>query len=541
MKVHAAIARALIDHDVDVMFGLLGDSNLFVVDSFARDYKGSYVAAASEAGAVLMASGYACASGGLGVATVTQGPGLTNTATALVEAVRNRTPVLLIVGDTPAERKDHLQNIAQREIVVATGAGFEQVSSPQSVVKDLAVAARRALVERRPVVLNVPTEFQWSDIEYEAVDRRPVAHQSVSPDLDAVDRALGIAAVSRRPIILAGRGAISDASRAALLRLSARLGAPVATTLKAKDLFRGDPFDLGIFGTLSHPVAVEAILSADCIIAFGAGLNEWTTSKGTFVEGKRIEQCDLDHAQLGGAIRIDAGVVGDCAAVADTMVQWLDDDGSAPSPFRSDALAAQLAAYTLHDFQDVSRPGNMDLRRVLLAIDAAVPSDRTLVSDGGQYVHSTWKLVHVPEPRAFVFTVNFGSIGLGMGSAVGAGMARPGRPVLLVIGDGGFMLSGLNEFSTAVRHGVDLITVVCNNNSYASEHIQFRQRGMDPAVSLLDWPEFAAVADALGGRGITIREPADLDLLPQAIEQRDRPLLIDVKLDPDQFYVLSNH
>ena len=539
MKVHAAIAKALAEHGVDTMFGVIGDANLFMADSFARDQRGRYVAAANEAGAVLMANGYACTTGRVGVATVTHGPALTNTMTSLVEGVKGRTPIVLVAGDTPVEDKHNLQNVAQRDFVVATGAGFEQMRSARSVVDDVAAAMRRAVVERRPIVLNVPIELQWEDVEYRRAEVSPPEPQAVAPDPSALDRAVGIIASAQRPIVVAGRGAARPAARAALLRLAERLNAPVATTLKAKDLFRGEPFDLGIFGTLSTPVAAETILGSDCILAFGAGLNKWTTAEGSYLEGRRVVHCDIDLGRIGDLSRTDAAVVGDATVVADTIVSWLDELDARSPGLRSDGLARQLSEYSAV-YGDHSTDYSVDVRTALRVVDVVVPHERTLVTDGGRFVFEAWGNLHVSDPRSFVFTVNSGSIGLGMGNAIGAFFGIPGRPVLLVTGDGGFMLGGLTEFNTAVRNNVDLIVAVCNDGSYGAEYIQFRDRGMDPSLSTFAWPDLAPVAEALGGRGITVRNVKDLDGLADAVANRDRPLLIDIKIDPDYVPMLGH-
>lgn len=170
----------------------------------------------------------------------------------------------------------------------------------------------------------------------------------------------------------------------------------------------------------------------------------------------------------------------------------------------------------------------------MLRVEAVFPEDRTLVHDGGRFIFEAFTLLHAPDPTAYVHTVNFGSIGLGMGNAVGASFGAPGRPVLLVTGDGGFMLGGLAEFSSAVRHGVDLVVVVFNDGAYGAEHIQFRDREMDPAISTFEWPDFGPVATALGGQGFTVRNLSELDAALSAIEGRDRPMLIDIKIDPDK-------
>jgi len=228
------------------MFGLIGDANMFLAHSFAHEFGGRYLGAAHESGATFMGFGYADLSGRLGVVTVTHGPALTNTLTGLIEGVRGRTPMLLIAGDTATTSRTNIQDVAQRDVVMPTGAGFEQARTPQTALDDLAIAVRRAFVERRPIVLNVPSDFMWADVNYSDIpvfsSGRPVAY----PDPAVVQAVAERIAAAERPVVLAGRGAIE--ARGALLRLASRIGAPVATTLKAKDLFRGEPFDLGIVG-----------------------------------------------------------------------------------------------------------------------------------------------------------------------------------------------------------------------------------------------------------------------------------------------------
>jgi thiamine pyrophosphate-dependent acetolactate synthase large subunit-like protein len=534
MLFHEAVARGLADHGVDTVFGVIGDANLYLMDGFQRHAGGSYRSCANEAGAVLAANGYARTSGRLGVATVTHGPALTNTLTALVESVRDRTPLLLVAGDTAVTDQENFQNIAQRDVVLPTGAGFEQVRAPETALDDLARAVGRALLERRPVVLNVPVEFQWAEVEHRRVEPACTAPQSVAPDPAALDAAVGIVATARRPVVLAGRGAASPQARTALLRLAERIGAPVATTLRAKDLFRGERFDLGICGTLAHEVALQTLTDADCVVAFGAGLNKWTTAEGSLLAGKRLVHVDVERASINRHAVADAPVVGDAVAVADEIVDWLDQAQAKPTGFASQALADRLAERAYEHFTDTSGDGAVDLRTAMDRIDRSFPADRTLVLDGGRFIFSAFTRLHCPEPSAYVHTVNFGSIGLGMGNAIGAAFGAHGRPVLLVTGDGGFMLGGLAEFGTAVRHGVDLVVAVFNDRAYGAEHIQFRDRNMDPAISTFDWPDLAPVADALGGRGYTVRTPADLDAALATLTDRDRPVLLDIRIDPDR-------
>jgi thiamine pyrophosphate-dependent acetolactate synthase large subunit-like protein len=527
-----AMATALTDHGVDTIFGLIGDGNLFVMDSFRRRSGTTYVPVVHEATAVEAASGYAQVTGRLGVATTTHGPALTNTVTALVDAVRARVPLVLLAGDTASEDNFHTQNIAQREVVLATGAGFEQLRAPLTLADDLATAIRRAHVEERPIVLNMPANFQWTETEYAPTPSQLIETTAIRPSDEALDVAVGIIASANRPLVLAGRGAISPQARAAVLRLAKRIGAPVATTLRARDLFRGQSHNLGTLGTIAHEVAVSTVAASDCVIAFGASLNRFTTADGSLVEKRRLVQVDLDLRTLGRIVTPDAGVLGDAARTADEFVALLDEAGIRPTGFASAALAAELVRLDEQHRPDRSTENRVDIHTAVHRVDAAVPPDRTVVTDGGRFLHSAWPAIGVQHPRHFVHTVNFGSIGLGMGTAIGAGVGRPDHPALLVTGDGGFMMGGLNEFNSAVRMGLDLIVLVLNDGSYGAEHVQFVRREVDPELSLFGWPDFAPVADTLGGRGFTVRNLDELDAALAHLPDRDRPVLIDVHVDP---------
>ena len=534
MKVHSAIARAVLDNGGGTMFGLIGDANLYMVDSFIRDYGGRYFPVVNEANAVLAAIGYAQVSGTVGVATVTHGPAMTNTLTALVEGVKSGVSIVLLCGDTAVEDKEHLQKVPQREFIQSTGAGFEQLRAPSTVSEDVATAFRRAALERRPIVLNMPAEFQWRDVEYRKVVHRLYEDRAVVPSSTELDNAVGIIAAAKRPIVLAGRGCMEPEARAAVLKLAERIEAPLATTLRGRDLFRGEAFNLGVFGTLSNPVAVDVIMESDCIIAFGASLNQYTASHGALLAGKRVIQVNLERSEVGKNIQPDAGLVGDPGLTAEAIVGWLDMAEIPPSGFRTPELAARISDYRLDPkASSHSAEGCVDVREALLYLNAAIPDNRVVTTDAGRFIFEAWRIFQVEHPRSFVYGAGYGCIGLGMGEALGAAVAAEGRPTVLVSGDGGFMLGGLTEFNSAVRHKSDLIVIVVNDGGYGAEHIQFRNKQMDPSLSLFEWPDLAPVAIALGGEGITVRSSADLPSAAEAIRNRKAPLLINLHVDPD--------
>ncbi|MGH1565344.1 thiamine pyrophosphate-binding protein [Mumia sp. DW29H23] len=529
---YAALAQRLREHRVEVVFGLVGDANLFFVDHWVRALGGRYVGAVHEANAVMMAAGQARTTGAVGVATVTHGPGLTNVVTPLVECVKSSIPLVVIAGRTSDQRRHAPQKIVQRPLVEATGAGFEEARAADTVAADLDHAFWRARAERRPIVLEVPIDLMWQEA---AVSTDPVlvppALSPSAPDQDAVDTALGIVMSARRPIVLAGQGALD--AREPLVRLARLLGAPLACTAQAKGLFAGEAADLGIFGTLSTVTTQQVIADSDCILAFGASLTPETTDRGGLLDGRAVVQCDVDGSAIGRFVRPDAAIVADAAATATELVRWLEEADAEPSTF-AERAAARLAEPPRR-LAGPGRPGTVDLQDVLRHLDTVLPAQRTVVVDVGRFALHTLRVLSATDARSWLWAgAGFASIGLGAGMAIGAAAARPERPTVLLAGDGGFVLGGLNEFVTAVQHGLDLVCVVANDGSYGAEHIQLTGRGMDPALSLLAWPDLAAVATALGGHGVTVTTPGDLAAVDEAIAGRTGPLLVDVRLDPDR-------
>ncbi len=528
MPVYQSIARAAADHGVDTMFGLMGDANLFVVDSFVRDCRGRFVPAAHEGSSVLMALAYAHVSRKVGVATVTHGPALTNCVTALTEGARGHIPLVLLAGDTPVINPRHLQSIDQRELVKITGAGFEQVRAPGTVCEDVERAFYRAQVERRPVVLNMPADYMWEDTLHELRVLDVFTAPGGVAEGSILDDAIGMIASARRPMILAGAGAV--AAREQLVRLADRLEAPLATTLKAKGLFRQHPYNIDIFGTLSTPAAYDLIALSDCIVCFGTSLHDYTTDHGKLMKGKRVVQVDIEPTAIGGGLHPGAALLADAALTAETILYWLDEAEIPASGFTGELDIKTLTTHPVA--KNRTRVGCINYIEALERLEEALPGNRILVTDGGRFMTEVWCRISAPDPHSFVVTANFGSIGLGMQEAIGASLAAPDRPVVVFSGDGGFMMGGINEFNTAVRLGLDLILIIANDSAYGAEHVQFLDRQMDPSLTEFSWPSFARIARSLGGQGVRVSSSKEMESAIMAMEKREGPFLIELMLDP---------
>lgn len=544
MRGHELIASSLADLGVDTIFGLIGHGNMLFVDDLVHQYGVRYVHAAREDGAVMMADGYARSTGRLGVATVTFGPGLTNTLTALTESSRARTPMLLITGDTPRELTWHRQAIDHASVVRPSGAIFKNVSGVESLAIELRSAIREAWEESRPVVINIAQDIQEANLSESAKSGlAPVAGPSGSfgswraepqrmiPDDHVLDRALGVVASAKRPLIVVGRGAVLSGGKEAIVELAERLGALTATTLAAKDYLGSDPGCIGIMGTFSHQAAISLISQCDVILALGASMNSDTTGRGAYVEGKTLVKVDSDASALAGP-EPALEVIGDARAVAELMNEALRDLGEPTSTFRSPQTLATIASHSVtSEFTDHSGNGFVDVRSAMIRFDALLPFPRTIVVDAGRFMMAPLKYLSVDDPQSWIYTSNFGSIGLSLAAGIGAAVGRRDMPTVVVCGDGGLLMS-MQELHTIVRNELDLIVVLVNDGAYGAEFHGLVAANRDPTLSLLDGPDFPTVAHSLGFDTHRIDDMTQFDRLD--LQDRTNPILIEIAIDPQR-------
>ncbi|MGV9868787.1 thiamine pyrophosphate-binding protein [Rhodococcus koreensis] len=534
MKLYSVIGSLVASLDTDAMFGVMGDANLELVASF-RDQGHRYVRAVHETGAVVMADAYFRASGRVGIATVTHGPGLTNAITGLTEAVRARSEVLLISGTTPPDPMDpgYEQRIDLRQVAATAGAIYEQVYTPASVGRDLTRALQRMRSERRPVLLDVPARMVHDDCP-EPQTLEPIAWAGPRrPSESELDATLGLITSVNRPIIIAGRGAVVSDAAPSLVALAENIGALLGASVLAKDLFAREKRNIGIMGNLSHEAAQNALAEADCIICFGASLNSMTVADGDLIRGKKIVHVDLDPAAINHFSRADQCIVGDAKAVADTMNDVLRETGwTARHTDWVDRHISALASHSTALTDEHVADGFVDVRAAAAALNDALPTSFGVVSDVGRYNAGTWPYIHAGDPRDFLGISAFASIGLGVAGAIGAAVARPGLPIVLLVGDGGLMMS-VSEISTAVRERLPIIVAVFNDDVYGFEYFRLERFGFDPDYSKNDFADFTGIAQGFGVPGRTVRSVDDIvactDLWRAGLTG---PVLLDVKIDP---------
>jgi thiamine pyrophosphate-dependent acetolactate synthase large subunit-like protein len=534
MLVCDAIARELKGAGVEHVFGLIGSGNFGVATSVAKEGI-AFHHTRHEEGALNMADVYAQATRKVGVCSLHQGPGLTNSLTSLVEAAKSRTPVLLLAADVAPDDLYSNFRIDQARAIEALGGVTERVSSARTAAADTARAIARAERERRVVVLMISVDLEKADVPDDAVEpRRLPALVPPRPSAEAVASVAELISRAERPLIVAGRGAVLADAGDALARLGEASGALLATSAQAHGLFAGDPFALGISGGFSTPLAIETLPQADLVLSFGAGLNDWTTRRGALIgPDARIVQVDTEAAGLGRYRRLDVGVVGDARLTAEALIEELG--GGTRDGWRSDGMAERIAGSRWREqpYEDAGTDRYIDARTLTIALDDLVPRNRVIVPDSGHFMAYPAMYMDVEDAGGWYFTQGFMAIGLGLSSSLGAAVARPDRPVVAALGDGGAIMLA-SEFETLARLGLNVLVVIYNDAAYGAEVHRYRPLGYD--VDLVQFPDidFAALGRAVGIESVTVRSREDLEgPVAEWAARGSGPLLVDAKINPD--------
>jgi acetolactate synthase-1/2/3 large subunit len=534
---YEALAHDIKGLGVEMTFGLMSDDTALLVTTL--DSIGvRFVGARHENNAISMAEGYAAATGRLAIAILGRGPATANGLHGAVYAQRCGSRVLLVFGATslaagpanglgPDRKAFNAAGVLQ-----AAGIRTFMPTDSKSARQELANAV--AATEHGAVALLLPMNVQFGQVPFDG----PVVSstsKSNSPGKPARTAALGAAVAllekSRKPLILAGRGAHAAGARDALIRLADRLGAGLATTLKAKDLFRGHPFDAGLVGSFSHAGGRRLIEQADCILAFGAGLNQNTTSYGKALPvDVPLIQVDALRSSIGRWYHADVALVADARLAAEQLLEALPERAAADKPLHSEEMRRWLAGFELaSEFRPEHTPRTMDPRALALELDRLLPPDRNVVYDSGNFLQVV-PYISVPGPDRLKMASDFSSIGMGFGTALGTALGAPERPTVFFIGDGSFLMT-LGELETVVREDIPLVIVLMNDCAYGAELHYLKLRNMPVTKSVFPDIDYAPIAAGFFFESATVRTLDELRALAPTLRKPERPILLDCKIN----------
>ncbi|GGE32813.1 acetolactate synthase I/II/III large subunit [Agaricicola taiwanensis] len=510
-KIYKLLAEAFFLEGVDTHFTLMGDGNMHWVSTLAGYQGVRTIYVRHEHCACAAASAYATATGKVGVASVTCGPGLTQLSTALATAVRARIPLVVFAGESPLNMSWYNQEIDQGPIVTATGAHYIQAHSLPRMLEYVRNAFFIARMEQRPVVLGVPYDLQKQLLEpskpyVPSTEFIPDTGRMV-PNPAFVERAADRVAQAKRIIVIAGRGAKKAGAQEACRKLAGMVDALLATTLPVRGLFDEDEFSLGVAGGFSSEVAREKFDECDLVISVGASMTHHTVDGGKLFPNADVIQIDCDPAGIRQGLKVaDLYVRADAKAGVEALISAVEArKGTREASWRTPELARRIIEEPSDSESFPEQKGMLDPRDAIAALNRVIPKDWEIVNSSG---HCSFYPAQMRGRSAERFLVirEFGAIGNGVSYAIGMAAAKPEKTIVLIDGDGSFYMH-VQELETIRRHNLRILICVLNDGAFGAEIHKLRSDGIDDSGSTFGRGDLGKLAQGFGLRGSTITSP----------------------------------
>jgi thiamine pyrophosphate-dependent acetolactate synthase large subunit-like protein len=542
----AALVAALRQEGVRHVFGLIGTSLLEVLDVIHEDPDISYVGVRHEQNAVHMADAYARVTGRPGVVLACQpGPGATNLVTGLAQARLAYSPVVAVAG-LPASGHldtDVFQEIDQQALFGPVSKQVRTVHVAGRLPEYVHEAFRISLSGRNgPVVLNVPSDVLAADANSAGPAREAAAPAALpAPSASSAARAADLLNAAGRPLIIAGGGVAWARAGGALMELADRLNAPIVASAGHPDVVPNDyRLYAGQIGPRGNAVATGLARSADVILALGTrlGFNSTFYSHDNISATARIIQADVDPSAVGRYFPVEVGITADAGELIGALLPAVKQAAAREAwigPFLADrqALLADRASTA------AAIEGALTPLAVCLAAQRALPRETIVTLDTGTCcMQSTDVIQTFGGPGSFLAPLDFGLVGFAYPAGLGAKAAAPDRPVLTIVGDGGFGMS-MGEIGTAIGAGLSTITLVMDNGAWGAEKAYQRDfyGGRYVGADLVN-PAFDQVAAAFGAVGVRARTADDVTAAVAQALRDDAPTIVHVPVNPDQIISL---
>ena len=506
------IWSCLIEQGVDTVFGYPGGAILPAYDALL-DHPIRHVLVRHEQGATHMADGYARASGKVGIALATSGPGATNLVTGIATAMMDSIPLICITGQVPEALlgSDAFQETDITGITLPITKHNYLVTRAADIAPTLREAFRVATSGRPgPVLVDITKNAQQEETEWEPrqrVDEKATTAPRVAAS--ALEQATALLASAKRPVILAGHGILKSGAMAEVLTLAERAQIPVAMTLLGIGSVPAQhPLNLGMMGMHGEAWVNDAIQEADLLLALGMRFDDRVTGKlADYARHAKKIHIDIDPSELHKNVRADVAVQGDLKTV---LGEWLPHVEAQ----RHDAWLARIGDLacgpTVRDIDELPDDGKLCAAHVIHDIWRATGGRAIIVTDVGQHQMWTAQYYKVHEPGTFITSGGLGTMGFGLPAAIGAKLARPDREVWAIVGDGGFQMTQA-ELQTMVQENVK-VNVAIINNGYLGMVRQWQQFFHDRRYSStpMTSPDYVKLADAHGLPGVRVTRRADM-------------------------------
>ncbi len=527
------LIQALIDQGVDTIFGYPGGSVLNIYDAlYDKQDQIKHVLTSHEQGAAHAADGYARSSGKTGVCLATSGPGATNLVTGIATAYMDSVPIVAITGNVSSDLigRDSFQEVDIAGITMPITKHNFIVHDVKELAETVRLAFEIANSNRPgPVLIDIPKDVSAAVCEYEAL---PKFEKRPAPQLNASDRKQAIAAIKRakRPLIYAGGGVICADACVELLEYSKRTQTPICCSAMG---LSSVPYDyeryLGMIGMHGTPVANYATLNADLVIALGARFSDRVAgNREAFAQRATIIHIDIDASEISKNVPCDIPLIGDAKIILKQLMEAIKEQEH------------KEWCDTLQDFKTkiglpkAAQGDRVDPRDFIYTLHQLLGDDAIIVTDVGQHQMITAQYYQFAKPRSFISSCGLGTMGYGLGAAIGAKTAHPDRPVVLISGDGSFHMN-MNEMACAVSQHLGIIVLVFNNSVLGMvrqwQSLFYQKRYSQTSIHRRT--DFVKLAEAFGANGYRITYRSEIDAVMKEAIASNKPCIIDCIIDPD--------
>ncbi|MCD8099294.1 MAG: biosynthetic-type acetolactate synthase large subunit [Oscillospiraceae bacterium] len=552
MKLNGAkiLMECLLEQGVDTIFGYPGGTILNVYDElYSYEQKGlvRHILTAHEQGACHAADGYARSTGRVGVAFATSGPGATNLVTGIATAYMDSSPIVCITCNVTRASlgKDSFQEVDITGVTMPiTKCNFlvRSVDELADIVREAFAVARSG--RPGPVLLDIPKDVTAEETDYEPLSRGQHGtsgrlgalmkrssqnFKAPEPDHRDIDKLVEFIYASKKPLLMCGGGVVRSRAAAEFETFANRIDAPVAITLMGAGGFRGrNKLTTGLIGMHGSQASNMAVDACDLLIAVGCRFSDRVALKpSSFAQNAKIVQIDIDRSEINKNVDTDHHIIGD----AKRVLELLNERMSQLDHSEWKEYVFSFATETQYE----ESKDRLTPSQVLSSIARMLPQDTIVATDVGQ--HQMWAIqhFHFDYPGQLLTSGGFGTMGFGLGAAIGAKAAHPEKCVLHVTGDGSFRMN-CNELATEQYYGLPVITVIFNNGTLGMvrqwQSLIYEKRYSETTLDRA--PDFVKLAEAYGLNGYRVSHVDEFEAALAAAKDSDRGTVIDCAINMDE-------
>lgn len=524
------LVECLKEQGVDTIFGFPGGAVLNIYDAlykYQQDIK--HILVSHEQGAAHAADGYARATGKVGVCLATSGPGATNLVTGIATAYMDSIPMVAITGNVtrPLIGRDSFQEVDITGITMPiTKHNFmvRDVKELPNIIREAFHIAREG--RPGPVLVDIPKDVTAQKDSYERVDPKAVELSNKYITAEAIAKAVKLINEAERPLIYVGGGIISSGASDELIEFAEKINSPVSSSLMALGGFPANHrLHTGMIGMHGTKASNLSATKCDLFIAIGARFSDRVISNEAHISNAKIIHIDIDLAEINKNVNVDSYIIGDLKEVLKVLIPKIEKKSCGEWIKKVEEL--QKLSAIQHEDSEAITP-----HFVIEKLNELTNADAIIATDVGQ--HQMWIAQYYKfyNPRTFITSGGLGTMGFGLGAAIGAKAAMPDKKVVCVSGDGSFMMN-CNELATAVSANLPVVILVMNNHALGMVH-QWQQFFYEERYShsiIEKKTDFVKLAEAYSAKGLRITSKEQVvEVLKEALDS-DVPVVIDCLIE----------